>query len=236
MVRRAKKSSGMAAEQRQEARETAANVVEISAETNAAKIELRRKLALRSAEDIESLISERKAINERVKACLDEVEVQGINRQAFNDWLRLRAMEAAKLRKYQFSRAELARASGWGDGAQVEMFQTPPVHGAIPGMDRPFLGADEEPGVGHAVAAAIEQSWLTEEELASNREIEEGEQPEAAGEELAPDELEDEMTFDDPDDIPPPDDLGTEESAFGPVTDQDIRRRIAAKARGEHVL
>ena len=149
-------------EVRQEAREASGNVVHLkdSAERTAA----RHRHIIELVEQACALRVEGKAINERRKAIFDDAEAIGLDRKAFRAHIARTLMEADKREAWEATMRECARAHGWDDGAQTELFREE----SLPGVDRPFL-SDEEPGVDAAIAAAIEQGWLSEEEIAANR-------------------------------------------------------------------
>lgn len=142
--------------QRQAARDASSNVVELLPQASAAE---RQEFVHDMAIEIESLMSERKSINLRISAVLDDVAARDISKQAFKDWLRLRAMEQEKLARYQRSRHELAQASGWAE--QGELFSQAPAEGLIPGQQREFMGDADDP-----IAAKIQEIWGDEDAAA----------------------------------------------------------------------
>lgn len=149
-------------EVRQSAREASGNVVDFVTETEQAKrrIEVIRRLA-----DELDVIAERDAeVKDDKRRVRLDAESYGIDWKALSQMVTQRRQKAAKREAWERSRRDIARAFGWDDGAQQEMFREE----SLPGLDRPFLG-DEEPGVDAAIAAAIEQGWLSEEEIAANR-------------------------------------------------------------------
>ena len=67
---------------------------------------------------------ERKAINEQMKAVIDEVNARGVNRKAFKAALTLHELESAEREEYGVSMSMIGRALGWPPmGEQIEMFQ-----------------------------------------------------------------------------------------------------------------
>lgn len=162
-------------EVRHEAREASGNVVHLkdSAERTAA----RHRHIIELVEQACALGVEGKAINERRKAIFDDAEAIGLDRKAFRAHIARTLMEADKREAWEATMRECARAHGWDDGAQTELFREE----SLPGVDRPFLAGDDEApeaGVDAGVAAAIEQGWLTEDEIAANRALDEDEDDE----------------------------------------------------------
>lgn len=128
------------------------NVVPIDAGKAA---EVRVGLIKQFVAEAENLRNEGKAINERRKALFDYVAANGIDRAAFKDALKKLRLETEQREKYEFSARELARAFGFDDGSQVEMFATD-------------LG-DQEPretGIASSIASEILRAWEEDEETA----------------------------------------------------------------------
>lgn len=157
-------------ELRQEAREADTNVVDLGFPTlneiEADKVYI-RDLAL----EIGDYKARRKGCNDEITAKLTEAETNGLSRDALKAAIKLEAMEPAKRKAWMETLRRCARAFGWD--AQRDLFEAAEP-GSIPGLERPFIGGEqttEEPGVDAGVAKAIEEGWLTEDELKRNAEF-----------------------------------------------------------------
>jgi uncharacterized protein (UPF0335 family) len=165
-----------AEEVRQEAREASSNVVHLK--DSAERTAERYQRIVELVEQACALRVEGKALNERRKAIFDDAEAIGLDRKAFRAHIARTLMEADKREAWEATMRECARAHGWDDGSQTELFR----EDSLPGVDRPFLAGDDETpeaGVDAGVAAAIEQGWLTEDEIAANRALDEDDEAEA---------------------------------------------------------
>jgi len=148
---RTQRKSGTAAEHnddaeetRQEARSEQSNVIDLDASKKAAA---RVALIIRLADAAEELRLKGKAINEERKAIFDQVDACGINRAAFKAMLVKRRMEEEKRLAYDKAQKEIARAFGWDDGAQGDMF-----HGEQSQDDLELEHSN-------ALAAAVADKW-----------------------------------------------------------------------------
>ena len=82
----------------------------------------RQAMIREKAQEAADLALEVKALSERRKAIFDDIEAHGVDRAAFKDMIKLARKEADEREAYETSRAEIARAFGWDDGSQRDIF------------------------------------------------------------------------------------------------------------------
>lgn len=171
---RNRRKAGTAAEhneeveqQRQAAREADTNVVtfEVKDETRAQQL---RDITA----EFNRLKSEGQRINAERKAQLERIDALGLDRAEFKAAVKLLEVDDDKRTKKQRTRREFLRAHNLPE--QVDMFEPKePEPGSIPGLERPFIVADEQPARDPAVQAAVDAGFLTEEELEESRQLSE---------------------------------------------------------------
>lgn len=104
---------------RHQAAQTQSSVLDL--ETMRKKTESLYGFANEKADEVASLVLERKALNEQAKGIFDEVEAKGFDRKCFKDMVKIKALDADARMKYEATRRQLAKAFGFEDGAQLDL-------------------------------------------------------------------------------------------------------------------
>jgi len=172
---RTRRKAGTAAEhneeveqQRQEAREKDSNVVHLPPPDEETRAEKLRK----ATAEFQRLKAEGEAINAQRKSVYENIDALGLDRNEFKALVKLLEVDDDKRTKKARTRREFLRAHNLPE--QVDMFEPKePEPGSIPGLERPFIVADEQPARDPAVQAAIDAGFLTEEELEESRQLSE---------------------------------------------------------------
>lgn len=169
---RNRRKAGTAAEhnedieqQRQEARDKDSNVVTFEVKDETRAQQLREVTA-----EFNRLKAEGQRINAERKAQLERIDALGLDRNEFRALVKLLEVDDDKRTKKQRTRREFLRAHNLPE--QVDMFEPKePEPGSIPGLERPFIVAEEGPARDPAVQAAVDAGFFTEEELEESRQL-----------------------------------------------------------------
>lgn len=160
-------------EQRQEAADRSTNVVDLKA---AERIRERQTLIVQLAGELDKVAADAGTIKDRMKSIRLRAKEHAIDWKALQQLTTQRRAKEAKRLAWEKSRREIARAFGWEDGKQVDMFEDR-AEGLTPGQQREFLGPTDDPTDPSvqrdpAVAAALNAGFFTEDELQRSRDLE----------------------------------------------------------------
>ena len=129
--------------QRQTARENSVNVVGIKPGAN--RHEMILSLVKRAQEvdaELDLINKKRKIITDKKTAVIDDAEVIGLNRPAFKAHLKRVTMDEEKRATYLATMNDCARAHGWADGSQGDLFVDPAATQTQPTDDEKRLLGD----------------------------------------------------------------------------------------------
>lgn len=156
---------------RQETRDTSGNVVSLTPKVDEAKtLATVREITA----EFNRLKAEGKAINEQRKACLEKIDAAGLDRHEFKALVKLLEVDEVKRALKARTRALFLKAHNLPE--QLDLLdddKEDQAEGLTPGLQREFLGAtDDSPTGSAALDAALQNGFLTEEEIERNRAIE----------------------------------------------------------------